>query len=281
MKNIEYSVFTKPWREMPLERLGELVADMGFDAVEYPLRPGFQVQPSEGAAGIARLCRTLAKSNVKVASIAAGIDVRVEDGGGKVVGVNEELFAGCGEAGVPIIRICQSIKKDLSFYDNIQSIRRIYDAVLPYCEQYGVTLGVQMHQGFNIANSAETCILLHDYNPKYIAAVWDSGHSGLTGANPRVALDMIWDILCMVNFKAAFWRRVEGPERVPAQWEVHWTTGRHGQGAWAEAVDFLKEKCYAGTVCMPAEYSDEKNVEAYAREDLAYIKSLFGGGGQA
>ena len=274
MKEILYSVFTKPWRELSLEALGELVAGMGFDAVEYPLRDGYQVQPSEGTAGIIRLCRTLSKSGIGVASIASGIDVHVDEGDGKVVGVNEELFAGCGEAGVPIVRICQSLEKGVGFHDNIENIKRLYDAVLPYCEKHNVTLGIQMHFGHDISNSAETYILLKDYDPRYIAAVWDSGHSGLAGNVPRLALDMVWDMLCMVNFKAAYWRRINGPEQ-EAEWEAYWTTAQHGQGSWKEAVDYLVERGYRGTICLPAEYSDESNVETYTRQDLAYIKSLF------
>jgi len=274
MNDIQFSVFTKPWKDISLEALGELAADMGFDAVEYPLRDGYQVQPADGVKGIVGLCKTLKKSGVGVASIASGIDVHVDEGGGKVIGVNEELFAGCGEAGVPIVRICQSLKKGMGFHENVNEIRRLYDAVLPYCEKYNVTLGVQMHFGHDISNSAETYILLKGYDPRYIAAVWDSGHSGLAGNVPCLALDMVWDMLCMVNFKAAYWRRVNGPEQ-EAEWEAYWTTAQHGQGSWKEAVDYLVSRGYKGTVCLPAEYSDEPNVERYTRSDIAYIKALF------
>jgi len=254
-----------------------LVADMGFDAVEYPLRDGYQVQPSDGVEGIKRLCKTLAKSGVGVTSIASGIDVHVEDGDGKVIGINEELFAGCGEAGVPIVRICQSLKKGVGFYDNVTEIRRLYDAALPFCIKYNVTLGVQMHFGHDISNSAETVLLLDGYDHRYIAAVWDAGHSGLAGNIPCLAIDMVWDMLCMVNFKAAYWKRVSGPEQDEAKWETYWTTAQHGMGSFREAIDYLKERGYKGIVCLPAEYSDEINVEKYTRSDLAYIKSLFEG----
>ena len=42
-----------------------------------------------------------------------------------------------------------------------------------------------------------------------------------------------------------------------------------------EAVAHLKKRGYQGVVCLPAEYTDEENVDIYTREDLAYIKSLF------
>ena len=74
--NIKYSVFTKPWKNITLEELGKTVKNMGFNAIEYPLRDGYQVQPSDGAAGIKKLCRVMASYGLEVSSIAGGVDVR-------------------------------------------------------------------------------------------------------------------------------------------------------------------------------------------------------------
>ncbi|MDR1024249.1 MAG: sugar phosphate isomerase/epimerase [Treponema sp.] len=279
MSSNRFSVFTKPWKKDPLEELGARVRDMGFDAVEYPLRDGYQVEPSEGAAGIVRLVKTLGKAGVAVTSLAAGIDVHTVDGKGEVAGVNEAVFAGCGEAEIPVIRICQSFNRELGFHENMDALRRKYDRILPFCQKFGVTLGVQMHYGpADIANSYDSYILLKDYDPAYIAAVWDAGHSGLAGEAPRYALDCLWNNLCMVNFKAAYWRRTnESATAEEAQWGADWVPGAQGMGSWKDAVAYLKQRGYRGTVCLPAEYSDESRVDEYARDDLKYIKKLFGG----
>jgi sugar phosphate isomerase/epimerase len=278
MKLNRFSVFTKPWKTQSLEALGDLVQDMGYDAVEYPLREGFQIEPKDGVAGIVKLYKVLGDRGVSVSSLAAGIDVHTTDGKGEVAGVNEAVFAGCGEAGIPVIRICQSFNRNLGFYENMDALRRKYDAIVPLCEKHRVTLGVQMHYGdADITGSYDTAILLKDYDPRHIAAVWDAGHSGLAGENPRYALDCLWDHLCMVNFKAAYWYRVNPAVLAgEARWGVHWVTGPNGMCSWKAAVDYLKSRDYRGTVCLPAEYSDEANVEKYAREDVAYIKGLFG-----
>lgn len=257
----KFTVFTKPWKTCTLEQLCESVKNMGFDGVEYPVRDGYQIQPSDGPAGIKQLVKTLGKFGLSLESVAGEID--------------EKMFAGCGESGVKIVRICQNLDKNLGFFENIGKIKRTYDAALPYCEKYGVTIGVQMHCGSCISSSAETYILLKDYDPKYIAAVWDSGHNGLAGTDPCFALDTIWDMLCMVNFKGAYYRRKTGPEKDEAAWDTYWTTGPHACGSWREAADHLKKRGYSGVVCMPAEYSDEQNVEKYIKSDLAYLKSLF------
>ncbi|MCL2099424.1 MAG: sugar phosphate isomerase/epimerase [Oscillospiraceae bacterium] len=276
MSKNKFIVFTKPWRTISLEELGALVKNMGFDGVEYPLRDGYQVQPSDGAAGVKKLVSVLGGCGVTVDSIAGGIDVKFS-ADNKVTGVNEQLFAGCGEAGVKIIRICQGLDKNIGFFENIDQIKRSYDAVVPYCEKYNVTIGVQMHCSSSISSSAETYILLKDYNPKHIAAVWDSGHNGLTGVEPCFALDTVWDMLCMVNFKAAYWKLRHGPEQAEARWDAYWTLGPHACGSWREAVNHLKKRGYNGIVCMPAEYSDEANVDRYTKSDMAYLKELFEG----
>ena len=269
----QYAVFTKPWKKESLDELGELVRNFGFDAVEYPLRDGYQVQPSDGVEGIKKLVKTLEKHNVKVASMAASYEDRAT---GKL---NETVFAGCGEAGVPIIRICQTFNRELGWHENMDAIRRKYDAVVLLSRKYGVTLGVQMHYGFaDINGSWDSYILLKDYDPKCIAAVWDAGHAGLAGENPKNGLDCLWNNLCMVNFKNAYWFR-KNPANLAeeAQWSAYWVTGKSGMCNWKVSVEYLKKRNYKGVVCLPAEYSDEPNVEIYTREDVKYIKGLFGG----
>lgn len=274
-EEIKFSVFTKPWKNISLEKLADLVGEMGFDAVEYPFREGYQIQPSDGAKGILELCRVFRTHGIDVTSIAGGVDVRVIEGTSQVVGINDDLFAACSDAGIRIIRICQGLEKNLGFQKNIENIQRKYTVIQRLCEKYGITLGVQMHNGLNISNAAETYILLKDFDPRHIAAVWDSGHSGLAGNEPEIALDMLWHHLCMVNFKAAYYHRLNGPEAAEAEWSAYWTTGRHACGSWKRAVDYLKLRDYQGVICLPAEYSDESHVEEYTREDLQYIKQLF------
>ena len=42
---ILFTVFTKPWREPTIEALADHVKALGFDGVELPVRPGYQVPP--------------------------------------------------------------------------------------------------------------------------------------------------------------------------------------------------------------------------------------------
>ena len=78
----------------------------------------------------------------------------------------------------------------------------------------------------------------------------------------------------MVNFKNAYYRRTNGPEADQAVFRPYFTTAPNGNNDWSAAVKYLKARSYAGTVCMPAEYTDLPNTIPYLRRDAAYLKSL-------
>jgi sugar phosphate isomerase/epimerase len=78
--NIRFSVFTKPWKTMPLPDLGEHVARLGFQGIELPVRPGFQVPPEKVGLGLPAAAKRLAEQGVRIESV-AGTDRRGDDRG--------------------------------------------------------------------------------------------------------------------------------------------------------------------------------------------------------
>lgn len=65
--DIQFSVFTKPWK-MPLGELGEHVRRLGFDGIELPVRPGYQVEPEHVGRDLPKAARTLAEYGVRIYS---------------------------------------------------------------------------------------------------------------------------------------------------------------------------------------------------------------------
>jgi sugar phosphate isomerase/epimerase len=258
--NVTFSVFTKPWK-MPLPQLAPFVKKLGFDGIELPVRPGFQVEPENVARGLPEAARILADYGLTIQSVAGPTD--------------EATIAACGELGIPIIRICVGIPDDASYLDYETQLRQEYDALVPLLDQYGVTLGIQNHYGRGIAHAMGIRHLIERYDPKHIGAVLDPAHCGLNGEIPALALDIVWSHLRMVNLKNAFWRRTNGPEAEVAAYEPYWTSGRQGLSPWTEVVTELRSRGYSGAICLPAEYSDEHAVNRLIAEDIVYARSLF------
>ena len=82
---IVYSVFTKPWK-MPVAELGEFVSGLGFEGIELPVRPDFQVEPQNVSSDLPEAAKQLASHGVKICSVAGPKD--------------ETTIAACAEAGV-------------------------------------------------------------------------------------------------------------------------------------------------------------------------------------
>jgi len=258
-RTVKFSVFTKPWR-MPLAELGQFVKGMGFDGIELPVRPGFQVEPDQVAKELPAAAKRLAEFDLRIYSVAGPSD--------------EATIAACAEAGVPIIRVMARVPKE-GYLARIEDIQREYDALVPLLDKCGVTIGVQNHCDWCVANAMGLLHLIGKYDPKHVAAVWDAAHNALEGEQPEVAIDVLWSHLCMVNLKNVYRRRSGVGDAGEAQWEISWCAGREGFASWPRVADELKRRDYRGVICLTAEYDEEERVNELAAEDLAFAKSIF------
>ena len=256
-----WSVFTKPWREPQVGALGELVAGMGFDAVELPVRPGYQVTPDEVSTALSAAARELARSGVGIASIASGTD--------------EATFAACADAGVPFIRIMVPIGVN-GYAATGTEIRRVLAGLSERAERYGVRVAVQPHYDDYIADSSELFALLQDVDPRHVAAIWDSAHDALARKRPEHGLELLWPWLGIVNLKSAYYEWVDEPASAFGDpvWEPVFTDARSGMAEWGRALAYLAERGFAGPICLTAEYTDESDLVAKVTRDLEYAQSL-------
>ena len=256
---VKFSVFTKPWKEMPLERLGEYVKSLGFDGVDLPVREGFQVEPANAERELPAAAKILEEQGISILSVADGTE--------------EKTISACAAGGVPMIRICVRIEG--GFMESIEAWKRKLDDLVPILDKHGVTLGLQNHCGPNVANAMGLRYLLEDRDPRHVAAVWDAAHNALEGERPEYAIDILWPHIRMVNLKNAYWLRTNGPEAEVAEWKTYWTSGRHGLASWPRVAAELNCRGYEGVICLTAEYSDNDSVDRLIAEDIAFAKALF------
>jgi len=258
-QSILYSVFTKPWK-IPVDELGAFVHRLGFDGIEFPVRPGYQVEPENVRRDLPPAVRALADQGVRVFSVAGPTDL--------------PTIEACAEAGVPIIRTMARVEGS-DYVATVARLQKEYGALVPALKEHGVTIGVQNHCGRFVPDALGLKLLLEPFAPDQVAAVWDAAHEALQGSEPDHALDIIWPHLCMVNLKNGYWRRTSGPESVVAEWRQYWTSGRQGLCNWPRVVSELKRRGYKGIVCLTAEYSDHDSVNRLIAEDLSFARSLF------
>lgn len=257
-----YSVFTKPWREVPVPELIKIVKKMGYNAIEFPLRDGAQVCPAEAEAKLPKLSKDLADSGIRIDDVASTPEERV--------------FAACAASGVLMIRVMFNPARSESYMEQETEYLKEVESWLSLCEKYGVKVGVQMHHGRGAMTTADMMRVVSHFDPKHIGAIWDAAHSGLAGENPEQAIDVCWSHLCLVNFKNARYQMYGRGMDGSAIFKPYFCPGPDGQLNWPCAIAHLKKKGYSGTWCMPAEYTGltSEEEQTYAIRDLKWLKSL-------
>lgn len=66
-----WAVFTEPWKALSLHELVSKVRSLGFDGIELPVRPGFQVAPDSVSEVLPEAVKTFADQGLRVVSVAA------------------------------------------------------------------------------------------------------------------------------------------------------------------------------------------------------------------
>ncbi len=259
--DLTFAVFTKPWKTQSLEELCAIFHDMGFDAVELTVRPGYQVDPARIAKGLPQAVKVFADNGMRITSLAVEPD--------------EPAITAAAENGIPLLRTMARATPD-GYTASEARAQREFDALVPLLDKYKVTLGIQNHSGPFLASSAAGLrALVAKYDRKHVAAVWDCAHCALQGESPELALDIIWPHLAMVNYKNVIWRATTPPEAEYQKWQPYWTGGRFGLANWPLVSALLKKRNYRGVITLSAEYGDEKSVNRLIREDIHWARSLF------
>lgn len=262
------TVFTKSWPEMSLAELGRFVKKLGFDGVELPVRPGYQVTPETVAKALPEAARILAGEGVAIASVAGPID--------------EKTIVACGEAGCRILRVMLGIDRKIGYFATEAAARRQYDSLLPVLERSGVSIGVQNHCDFMVGSAIGLMHLIEKYDPAVVSAVLDPAHCAVDGEPPEMAIDICWSHLSLVNLKSASHLRKNGPNQVEASWEIYWSTAKDSGYSWKATMQELATRGYGKDICLPAEYTNEAKggqlmgaeVVSPLRYDRAYLRYL-------
>ncbi|MGW6276439.1 sugar phosphate isomerase/epimerase family protein [Kribbella sp. NPDC055071] len=243
-----WSVFTKPWIELPGDELGRLVAGIGFAGAEIPVRDTAYVTPATAESELPKFTAQLRSEGVEPISVASDL--------------SERVFAACAEAGVPMIRIMAELGPD-GYAASVQRNRVMLEAAAVLAERYDVQVGVQPHHGRFVASTLGVLQLL-DGLPDRFKLVWDAAHDALAGDDPAVTLQLGADRLGIVNLKNAHYLRTDD-----GAWKSYFVQADEGLSDWSAVFAALDQLDYSGPICLTGQYSDPSvPVEERLRKDL-------------
>ena len=221
----KYATFTKPFTKETPDELGNLFKTLGFDAMEFSLREGYQVEPAEAESKLPIFVKQIKNYGIDVIGI-----------GGPLT---EPVFAGCKAAGIPHIRAVVSLDSKLAFAAAVDQAMKKLEPAIKLAEKYGVKIGIQNHYSGMINTALGLRYILDKYPNNFLGVIWDSGTSCLAGEQPEQALSLIAERLVMVNLKNAYYVRSNTYDNPMGKYDRIFCSGRQGMARWPVILSYL------------------------------------------
>jgi sugar phosphate isomerase/epimerase len=259
---MEFCIFSKFMREHTVEQLAGEVKKLGFSGIEFPLRPGYQCEPSEASTKLAPMVKKLRDD--------FGVDVPiVTNGHDPSSPAIEAIYEACGSAGVRYFRPSYWNVDGMNYWEAHSKAIKDIKGLERLSEKYGVKTAIHIHNGKLLTpNCLGAQLLARECDPKYVGVYLDPAHTSLDGEDYEMGLGIVKSHLCLVGVKNC---RYIGS---PGNWGVSWVPLTDGLVPWGNIMKFLKGIGYDGVLCFHAEYSDHARTREYVADDLAYIKSV-------
>lgn len=260
-------VFSKMFQKLPLERFGELAAEMGFEGVDLTVRPGGYVPPQEVEAELPKAVETLKAKGLSVPMITTSI-TSVEDP------YAEAVFKTASECGVKYLKLGYWIYEGFGkLKAQIEEARRRLEGIQELSRRYGVTAALHIHSGMYLtAEPMVVAQILEGFDPDLVGAYIDPGHMTVEGglAGWLIGLDALSDKIRMVAVKDFAWFKEGG------SWKAKVVPLGEGLVPWREVFSILKHIGFRGPVSLHSEYEDLTLTELIeqTRRDLKYVRNI-------
>jgi sugar phosphate isomerase/epimerase len=263
--NFPIHTFTKPFQKLSFEDTADVIAEVGYDGIELPLRKGGQILPERVEEDLPRMVEALKKR-------------------GKVVGhLTTDLYSPDAPHAEKILRTAKQLgitkyRLGIRRYDLTKPIQPQLDALKPGLKDLaamnkdlGVTGGIQNHSGADYVGCAVWDIydLVRGLDPAHLGTCFDIGHATVEGGlSWPLEARLLEPWFTFVYIKDASWE--PGPKGVTAKW------GPLGTGVvHPEFITWLKKSSYRGPICQHCEYLTGATTEdrAQMKKDLALLKT--------
>ena len=268
MQKIMFSKMLQPCES--LDKVAEILNDIGFDGVDLTVREKGHVLPEEVKAKLPEAVEVFKKHGLAVPMITSDISDMSRPNA-------EDVIATAADCGVT------HMKLGYWRYEGFGTIRTgILDAkkalaeIEPVVRKYGITAGVHIHSGNNLsADGAVVYEIIRDCDPRCIGAYVDSGHMAVEGGKSgwKLCLDLLADRIVMVALKdLAIWKE-------KGAWKSGVVPMRAGFVQWDEFFGCLKQIPYDGILIWHSEYHFDNidDLVAQTKRDFAFVNGIIEG----
>ena len=243
-------VFSKLLRDKSIDELAELALQHQFDGYDLCVRPGYPVSPDNAAVELPKAVKRLADSGLSVPMVTGNFDLLSPDHP-----TAKPILAAMDKAGVRLIKLgyYRFDPEAQEYWAEVDRIRTIFEDWERMGREYGVKICYHTHSGRLMGlNCATLAHLIRGFDPRYIGAFVDAGHTAIEGAEFPVGLSIVREYLSIVAVKDVLVEReeVNGHGRRL----LSWVPAGQGIVDWTAVFDELKRVGYGGPVSVHCEF---------------------------
>jgi sugar phosphate isomerase/epimerase len=257
--------FSKPFRNLNPDQTADLVADVGWDGIELPVRAkDTHVAPEKVEYDLPKMVEALRKRGKDVAIVTTDIT--------RLTPAAEKVLRTMAKLGLKKYRLgFEKYPKDQSPAKKVAELGAALKDIAALNQQLGLQAGWQNHSGVDYVGAPvwDVWTMIRDLDPKHIGLCFDIGHATLEGGlSWPIQARLIEPWLVAVYFKDFYWEKTE------KGWQPRWCN--LGQGSVSKTfVANLKKSAFAGPLSQHHEYKDlgtGKDMIANFRKDLQTLR---------
>ncbi len=256
--------FTKPFRTLNAAQTANLVAEIGWDGVELPVRASAgQIMPEKAADHLPQFAEAFKARGREISIVTSDIT--------GVTPVAEKVLRTMQRLGIRRYRLGYfNYTKDKPLPAQLDEIALRLRDLAALNKELGLQAGLQNHSGINYVGAAlwDAWTMFRNLAPQQMGYCYDIGHATIEGGlNWPTNFRLVEPWLTAVFVKDFRW------EKTPKGWKTDWCPLGEGM-VDRKFFQMLKATKYSGPICQHHEYDlgDDAAALAHYRKDLATLR---------
>ncbi|MDO8928879.1 MAG: TIM barrel protein, partial [Bacteroidota bacterium] len=168
--------FTKCLQFLTFDEMGEVLAQLGFDGADMPVRPGGQVEPAEVKPGLPLAVKTLQKYGMEIPMIVTAITDPADP-------ISITTLQVAADSGIKYYRTgWLKYNESKTIRQNLDEHRKTIEKLAELNEKLGIHGDYQNHSGASVGSPVwDLYELMKNVNPEYMGVQYDIRHAVAEG----------------------------------------------------------------------------------------------------
>ncbi len=256
--------FSKPFQTLDAEQTAELVAAVGWDGIECPVRAKGQIEPEHAPEALPKLAEALRRRKCDVHLVATDITSMKTP-------YAETVLRTMAGLGIKRLRLgFFTYPPDRRPEERLKELAPALKDIADACRDLGLQAGFQNHSGARYVGAPvwDVYSMIRSLDPRHIGFCFDIGHATVEGGlSWPIEARLAEPFLTAVIVKDFYWKKEAGG------WKDTWCP--LGEGMVSRTFfDRLRKSAYRGPICQHHEYElgDPRQMIARLQHDLKVLR---------